>query len=104
MMYSRYVPDASGVYRQTTLEQSPPPSPPPAPPEAAFAPQSAPCAPAPPPEHAGRSLKATLERLLPRGMDAGDLLVLLILLLLYVDGEQEDSLSLILTAAAFLLL
>lgn len=97
MMYSRYVPDASGVYRQTTLEQSPPPSPPPAPP-------SAPCAPAPPPEHAGRSLKATLKRLLPRGMDAGDLLVLLILLLLYVDGEQEDSLSLILTAAAFLLL
>ena len=104
MMYNRYVPDAAGVYRQTTVETVPdvpdapqPPLPPPA----------CPAPPPPPPalaaEPGRRSLSGLLERFLPRGMDTGDLLVLLILILLAVDGEEEDSLSVILTIAAFLL-
>ena len=104
MMYNRYVPDAAGVYRQTTVETVPdvpdapqPPLPPPA----------CPAPPPPPPALAAkpgrRSLSGLLERFLPRGMDTGDLLVLLILILLAVDGEEEDSLSVILTIAAFLL-
>ena len=100
MMYNRYVPDAAGVYRQTTVETVPdvpdtpqPPLPPPA------------CPPPPVPaaEPVRRALSGLLERFLPRGMDTGDLLVLLILILLAVDGEEEDSLSVILTIAAFLL-
>lgn len=102
MMYNRYVPDAAGVYRQTTVESVPdvpdapqPPLPPPACP--------APPPPVPAAEPGRRSLSGLLERFLPRGMDTGDLLVLLILILLAVDGEEEDSLSVILTIAAFLL-
>lgn len=103
MMYNRYVPDAAGVYRQTTVETVPdvPDTPqPPLPPPACPAP---PPPPVPAAEPGRRSLSGLLERFLPRGMDTGDLLVLLILILLAVDGEEEDSLSVILTIAAFLL-
>ncbi len=104
MMYNRYVPDAAGVYRQTTVETVPdvPDAPqPPLPPPACPAPPPPP--PVPAAEPGRRSLSGLLERFLPRGMDTGDLLVLLILILLAVDGEEEDSLSVILTIAAFLL-
>ena len=104
MMYNRYVPDAAGVYRQTTVETVPdvPDAPqPPLPPPACPVPPPPPPAPAADPVR--RSLSGLLERVLPRGMDTGDLLVLLILILLAVDGEEEDSLSVILTIAAFLL-
>ena len=101
MMYNRYVPDAAGVYRQTTVETVPDA------PDTPQMPMQPPACPAPPPvpaaEPARRSLSGLLERFLPRGMDTGDLLVLLILILLAVDGEEEDSLSVILTIAAFLL-
>ena len=104
MMYNRYVPDAAGVYRQTTVESVPdvPDAPqPPLPPPACPAPPPPP--PVPAAEPGRRSLSGLLERFLPCGMDTGDLLVLLILILLAVDGEEEDSLSVILTIAAFLL-
>ena len=95
-MYNRYIPDANGVYHQTLIDApkpaGPPPSPPPAPP----------CADAPAPAAQGK--ENWLQRLLPRQIDTGDLLVLLILLLLLVDCDEQDSTGLILTAAAFLLL
>ena len=105
MMYNRYVPDAAGVYRQTTVETVPDA---PDTPQMPMQPPACPAPPPPPPpvpaaEPARRSLSGLLERFLPRGMDMGDLLVLLILILLAVDGEEEDSLSVILTIAAFLL-
>ena len=104
MMYNRYVPDAAGVYRQTTVETVPDiPGTPPQPPVQPAAPPLPPPPPALAAEPGRRSLSGLLERLLPRGMDTGDLLVLLILILLAVDGEEEDSLSVILTIAAFLL-
>ena len=97
MMYNRYVPDAAGVYRPTRVEDAPPPPPvqPPAPPPVPEAPPEppAPCPPLPVRQDAGGGL---LSRLLPRSIDTGDLL-------LAVDGEEEDSLSVLLTAAAFLL-
>lgn len=104
MMYNRYVPDAAGVYRQTTVETVPDiPGTPPQPPVQPAAPPRPPPPPALAAEPGRRSLSGLLERFLPRGMDTGDLLVLLILILLAVDGEEEDSLSVILTIAAFLL-
>ena len=104
MMYNRYVPDAAGVYRQTTVETVPDiPDTPPQPPVQPAAPPLPPPPPALAAEPGRRSLSSLLERFLPRGMDTGDLLVLLILILLAVDGEEEDSLSVILTIAAFLL-
>ena len=104
MMYNRYVPDAAGVYRQTTVETVPDiPDTPLQPPVQPAAPPLPPPPPALVAEPGRRSLSGLLERFLPRGMDTGDLLVLLILILLAVDGEEEDSLSVILTIAAFLL-
>ena len=104
MMYNRYVPDAAGVYRQTTVETVPDiPDTPPQPPVQPAAPPLPPPPPALAAEPGRRSLSGLLKRFLPRGMDTGDLLVLLILILLAVDGEEEDSLSVILKIAAFLL-
>ena len=102
MMYNRYIPDAAGVYHPTRVGAEPQTAAPAPPPE----PVRAPPAPPPPPpssppcaaEHGG-----FLSRLLPRSIDTGDLLLLLILLMLGVDGEEEVQLSVILTAAAFLL-
>lgn len=62
------------------------------------------CAPAcPPPEKPcfSRPLPELLGRLLPEGMDTGDLLTLLILLLVLFD-EQEDSLCLLIAIVLFL--
>ena len=79
MMYNRYVPDAAGVYRPTRVEDVPPPPPvqPPAPPPVPEAPPEppAPCPPLPVRQDAG----GLLSRLLPRSIDTGDLLMLLIL-------------------------
>ena len=103
MMYNRYVPDAAGVYRPTRVEDVPPPPPvqPPAPPPVPEAPPEppAPCPPLPVRQDAGGGL---LSRLLPRSIDTGDLLVLLILLLLVLDGEQEDDLTALLAIAIYL--
>ena len=82
MMYNRYVPDAAGVYRPTRVEDVPlpPPVQPPAPPPVPEAPPEppAPCPPLPVRQDAG----GLLSRLLPRSIDTGDLLMLLILLVL----------------------
>lgn len=62
------------------------------------------CAPpCPPPEKPcfSRPLPELFGRLLPDGMDTGDLLTLLILLLVLFD-EQEDSLCLLIAIALFL--
>ena len=103
MMYNRYVPDATGIYRPTRVEDAAPPPPvqPPVPP--AQAPEPEPAAQFPP-AAIRQDPGGLLARLLPRSIDTGDLLMLLILLLLAVDGEEEgDPLSVLLTAAAFLL-
>lgn len=89
-MYTRYVPGPDGAYRPTTVADAPEKTPPaPLPPQ-----QSAPQA---------ANLKQWLTQLLPKGMETGDLLVLLIALLLLVDGEEDAQTILITTAAFFLL-
>ena len=87
-MYTRYVPGPDGAYRPTPVAQeSAPPKP----------------APPPPPAPQAANLKQWLTQLLPKGMETGDLLVLLIALLLLVDGEEDAQTILITTAAFFLL-
>ena len=79
-MYNRYIPSADGTYRRETVAQS-----------------AAPCPDAKAPARGGLSL--------PRlQLDAGDLLVLAILLLLLIDGDGDDPLSSLIAIAAFLLL
>lgn len=104
-VYHRYVPNANGTYDRQVVEtpsqqpirlQSratcPPPEPiPPA------------CETCPHRENAS-SRGHFLSRLLPRGLDSGDLLVLAILLLLLIDGNEDDLMSVLVTIAAFLFL
>lgn len=44
-----------------------------------------------------------LRRLIPAGLDPGDLLLLCIILLLMIESDEDDALSLLITAVAFLL-
>ena len=94
-VYNRYIPQPDGTYLRMDVQ----------PQQTTAAPQSTqapPCAPpAPPCEQPGGGF---LSRLLPRGTDTGDLLVIAILLLLLVDSDTDDPLPVILTLAAFILL
>ena len=112
-MYHRYQPMGNGRFQRQTVPsplprpqeqsrqekptsphpQSPPPPHPQSPP-----PQRS----APPPAEAPNFHLPFLEKLLP-GMDNGDILLVLILLLLLSEGN-EDSASVIMTLAIFLLL
>lgn len=96
-VYNRYIPQPDGTYlrmdvqpQQTTAAPEPQPA--------------APCAQPLPPAPCARPEGGFLSRLLPRGADTGDLLVIAILLLLLVDSDTDDPLPVILTLAAFILL
>ena len=99
-VYNRYIPQPDGTYLRMDVQQ---------PQQTASAPQpepqpAAPCAPPLPPAPCARPEGGFLGRLLPRGADTGDLLVIAILLLLLVDSDTDDPLPVILTLAAFILL
>lgn len=127
-MYNHYIPGANGVFERTVVDDRPPPPPPVG--QAAFA-QSAmpPSAPSgqsefaqgvisPPPRAAVCETPREppqadvcekdegglhfLRRLLPRGIDLGDLLVLLIVLVLLIDSDQDDMWTVLITAAILL--
>ena len=73
-----------------------PPEPPSEPPQ----PKSAP----PPVSAAPPEPRFSLRSLLPQSLDVGDVLLVLIFLLLLVDGEEDDTRSILLTLAAFFIL
>lgn len=106
-MYNRYIPQADGSYRRNRVsdptrpkyEKPECPPPPPAPePE---------CPPEPPvhtpPPCPGRSAGDFLRRLLPKDLDTGDLLVIILLLLMAGDKQESNSTAL-LTLALYLFL
>ncbi len=88
-MYSRFTPGPNGVYQRKQIPTAKPVSPPP--PAAS------------PPKQEPLSLKQRIRELLPKGLELGDVLVILIALLLLIDGE-EDMQTILITAAAFLFL
>lgn len=65
-------------------------------------PSAPPCESVSPPKPMPPSLKNRLAKLLPKGMELGDVLVLLIALLLLIESE-EDMQTILITAAAFFL-
>lgn len=110
-MYHRYLPNGNGQYRRQDIpDRKPaPPVPPtmPAPPPPPAAPEPIPVPPPPPPPPRSVPPPAPfpipfLEKLFP-GMDSGDLLLLLIMLLLLSEGT-EDAVSTVMTLAIFLIL
>ena len=104
-MYSRYTPNDGGGYDRTpVLPQPGPPPIPPVPPKPELPERPArPGRPPAPPQKSGSGLPGLLRQRLARGFDAGDLLILAILLLILQDS-QEDRLATYLTIAFFLLL
>lgn len=106
-MYHRYMPTGNGQYRRQDIpDRKPaPPVPPtmPAPePPIPPPPPMPPPIPAPPPPPRPPLPIPFLEKLLP-GVDSGDLLLLLIMLLLLSEGT-EDATSVVMTLAIFLML
>ena len=104
-MYNRYVPQPDGSYRKNRVENQPPnpiPCPEPTPPPVS------PCPPPPkmpplPPSKQNTGATDFLRQLLPKNLDTGDLLVILLLLLIAGDC-REDRNSALLTLALYLFL
>lgn len=98
-MYNRYVPQPDGSFRRNRMESTAPkPVPPPShEPQPICEPE--PKQPASHPVSAGSFLR----QLIPKGLDTGDLLIILLLLLMAGDSEKEDHTAL-LTLALYLFL
>ena len=92
-MYNRYIQQQDGSYRKNRMpEQSPPPQ------------HHRPPEPSPqPPSRQGRSAEGFLRSLLPKNLDTGDLVVVLLLLLMAGDCKEEQNTAL-LTLALYLFL
>ena len=108
-MYNRYIPQPDGSYRRSRMPGPPPPQSkkplPFSPPE----PQECepPC---PPPEPPKRPVSKQctgagdfLKQLLPKGLDTGDLLIIVLLLLMAGDCPEDQNTAL-LTLALYLFL
>lgn len=95
-MYNRYIPQNDGSYCRNRMQDNcqPPPKPPACPPP--------PSEPGPPPRsQSGECAGGFLKRLLPKGLDTGDLLIVLLLLLMAGD-RPEDQNTALLTLAIYL--
>lgn len=93
-MYNRYIPQPDGSFQRNRIQEQgrPKPPPPPAPP---------PCDPPPPPRPPqSTGILDYFKRLLPRGIDTADLLIILLILLMAGDCE-EDKNSALLTLALY---
>ncbi len=104
-MYNRYIPQPDGTYRKNRIED---PAPAPRPQQMHFEeppPPPPPCnddpKPKPPPCRQGIDAGDFLRRLLPKNMDTGDLLVIILLLLMAGDST-EDKNNALLTLALYL--
>lgn len=89
-MYNHYVPGSSGIYQRTIVEEPKKDLPCPKSPE-----------PLPPKQPSQQERPVSTGG--PFHMDLGDLLLLCVVLLLWIDSEEEDWTALLITAAAFLL-
>ena len=94
-MYNRYIPQQDGTYQKNRIP-TPPPPPPPSPPQTPSCDE-----PKPPRHHEGAY--SFLQQLLPKGLDTGDLLIIILLLLMAGDGKENKN-SWLLTLALYLFL
>ena len=93
-MYNRYIQQQDGSYRKNRIPEQPPHP-------------AEPSIPAPeeprPLSREGRSAESFLRQLLPKGLDTGDLLVIMLLLLMAGDCREDQNTAL-LTLALYLFL
>ena len=92
-MYNRYIPQQDGTYQKNRIPTPAQPEPPPKP----IIQAENECA------HKPRSASSFLYQLLPKGLDTGDLLVIILLLLMAGDGKENDH-TWLLTLALYLFL
>ncbi len=98
-MYNRYIPRSDGSYQRRTLSDPPQAAPPKASPNPPA--QEKPHRPGSPAQNP--SIQTFLRQLLPKDMDTGDLIVILLLILMAGDC-QEDRNNALLTAALYFIL
>lgn len=119
-MYNRYIPQPDGTYRKNRMPEPEPPTPQ-APPQlqkppvetiAPLPPEQPDRAPPPPPQRRRQSapkpqpqnqdnVLGFLKQLLPKNMDTGDLMIILLLLLMAGDREEDRSNALLTLALYF---
>lgn len=115
-MYNRYIPQSDGTYQRRRLpDHAPKPPAPPVQPQPEQ-PSPSPCPPPEPPRRytpprprprpyrepdSGGSITGFLKQLLPKDLDTGDLLVVLLLLLMSGDCAEDQNTAL-LTLALYL--
>ena len=110
-MYNRYIPQSDGTYQRRRIQdihapephREPPAASPPCPPPEPPRRYPSPPRPRPKPnrEPENTSILGFVKHLLPNGLDTGDLLVILLLLLMSGDC-QEDQNTALLTLALYL--
>ena len=93
-MYNRYIPQQDGSYRKNRMPEQSPREPEPSIPQA-------PCP--PPPSREKQSAESFLRQLLPKNLDTGDLLIIILLILMAGDCREEKNTAL-LTLALYLFL
>lgn len=119
-MYNRYIPQPDGSHRRRQMEEPKKPAPHPARPR----PPQAPCVPPPPPPcpppeppkppckeppsgcpvyEKSTSITGFFRQLLPKDLDTGDLMILLLLLLMAGDCEEDKNNALLTMALYFLM-
>ena len=101
-MYNRYIPNRDGSYQKNRIP-NPEPTPPCPPKEP---PPEPPCPPPPPQEPPYRVPGGAgdfLRQLLPKNLDTGDLLIIVLLLLMAGDSRENQS-TWLLTLALYLFL
>ena len=107
-MYNHYIPQSDGSFRRNSVPEQnrrpqKPPAPPPPPPKPPEPPRPEPCPPAYVPPAQPQSPLSLLKKLLPKDMDATDLIIIALLLLIGLEDDCDD-LAPILTIALYFLL
>lgn len=97
-MYNRYIPQQDGTYQKNRIPTTQPPPPQPQEPRKEHVPE-----PVRQPPMQTQSATSFLYQLLPKGLDTGDLLIIVLLLLMAGDGKENSS-TWLLTLALYLFL
>ena len=101
-MYNRYTPQPDGSYRRNRMPEEPHRQPVQQPPQQQQ-PLTQPHYERPSAGSQGGSILGFLQNILPKGLDTGDLLIIILLLLMAGDCQEEQN-SAILTLAIYLFL
>lgn len=102
-MYNRYTPQADGSYQRNRLPDTLHPGTQNVAPEKHRAPEPPPQCMPPPPEPQHEGILSLFKNLLPKNIDTGDLIIVLLILLMSNDCEKDRNHALLTLALYFFL-